>query len=53
MVFKGKFPVCSKIVIDNKSIEQISHYMYLGCNVSYEFENDIDNKISEDVWHDS
>ena len=33
------------IVIDNKSIEQINLYNYVG-NISYEGELDIDNKLN-------
>ena len=44
MVFKGWDPVRTKIVIDNKSIEQVNSFNYLG-NISYEKELDIDNKL--------
>jgi hypothetical protein len=30
MVFKGKFPIRTKIVIDNNILEQVSHLNYLG-----------------------
>jgi len=35
MAFKGRDPVRTKIVIDNKSIEQVNSFNYLG-NISYE-----------------
>ena len=35
MAFKGRDPVRTKIVIDNKTIEQVSSFNYLG-NISYE-----------------
>jgi len=37
-------PVRTKIVIDNKIIEQVNSFNYLG-NISYEKELDIDNKL--------
>jgi len=44
MAFKGRDPVRTKIVIDNKIIEQVNLFNYLG-NISYEGELDIDNKL--------
>ena len=46
MTFKGKIPIRSKIIIDNKIIGQISHNMYLRCDVHYEYGNDINSKIN-------
>jgi hypothetical protein len=45
MAFRGKEPTRSKIVISNKSTEQVTTFNYLGTLVSYE--NDIDSKISK------
>ena len=42
--FKGRNPVRTKIVIDNKIIQQVNSFNYLG-NISYETELDIDNKL--------
>ena len=44
MTFKGRDPVRTKIVIDNKIIEQVNSFNYLG-NISYEKEVDTDNKL--------
>jgi flagellin-specific chaperone FliS len=46
MSFKGKDPTRSKIVINNKIIEQVNIFNYLGNLVSYEKGKDIDNKIT-------
>jgi hypothetical protein len=46
MTFKGEDPVSSKIVIDNKIIEQANSFNNLGILISYEQEVDIDNKLS-------
>jgi len=45
MTFRGRDPVRTKIVIDNKIIEQVNLFNYLGNMVSYEKELDIDNKL--------
>jgi hypothetical protein len=45
MCFKGRDPVRTKIVIDNKMIKQVSSFNYLGSMISYEKELDIDNKL--------
>ena len=42
MAFKGRDPVRTKIVIDNKIIEQVNSFNYIG-NISYEKELEIDN----------
>ena len=36
MAFKGRDPVRTKIVIDNKIIEQVNSFNYLGNMISYE-----------------
>ena len=45
MAFKGRDPVRIKIVIDNKTIEQVNSFNYLGNMISYEKELDVDNKL--------
>lgn len=47
MAHRGKFPVRTKIIMDNQPLEQISHFEYLGCNISYEVDHDIENKINK------
>jgi hypothetical protein len=44
MAFRGREPVRTKTVIDNKITEQVNSFNYLG-NISYEKELDIDNKL--------
>ena len=46
MAFKGGDPVRTKIVIENKIIEQVNLFNYLGNMISYEGELDIGNKLS-------
>ena len=45
MAFKGRDPVRTKIAIDNKIIEQVNSFIYLGYMMFYEKELDIDNKL--------
>jgi hypothetical protein len=46
MAFKGRDPVRSNILIDNKIIEQVKSFNYLGNMISYERELHIDNKLN-------
>jgi len=45
MAVKGLDPVRTKIVVDNKTIEQVNLFNYLGNMIFYEKELDIDNKL--------
>ena len=47
MAHHGKFPTRSKIVIDNKLIERTNHFNYLGCDITYDRDKDIENKINK------
>jgi hypothetical protein len=47
MVFSGKDPVRSKICINNKTLEQVNTFNYLGYILSYEGEKDMPSKISQ------
>ena len=41
MAFLGKYPIRCEIIVDNKYLEQLKNCKYLGCEISYEYENDI------------
>jgi hypothetical protein len=43
MAYKGRDPVRTKIVIDNKIMEKVNSFNYLGNIISYEKELDSDN----------
>lgn len=45
--FHGKEPVRAKIIINSKPIEQVLHFNYLGCDISYNYDNDIDRKLNK------
>jgi hypothetical protein len=46
MAFEGKHPRRSKIVID-KIIEQVNHLNYLGCDVPYNYDADLQIKLNK------
>jgi len=46
MAFKGQDPVRTKIVIDNKIIEQVNLFNYLENMISYVGVLDIDKKLN-------
>jgi hypothetical protein len=45
MAFHGKQSVRTKIVIDNYALEQVTHFKCLECDVSYQYDNDVDVKL--------
>ncbi|KAK9877518.1 hypothetical protein WA026_018626 [Henosepilachna vigintioctopunctata] len=45
MAFKGKEPIRTKIIIENKCIEQVSHFTYLGCDITYDYDDDMVKKL--------
>ena len=45
MAFKGSVPIRSKIVLDDQVLEQISHFNYLGCDVTYLDNHEITNRV--------
>ena len=47
MAFKGKWPVRSKIVLNNCILEQVSKFKYLGCTLTYNKGVDIQEKIGK------
>lgn len=48
-VIKGKHSVRTKIIIDNQSIEQTSYLKDLGCDISYERDNNIEALIMKNL----
>jgi hypothetical protein len=46
MDFKGTEPIRSKIVNENRILEQVNTFTYLGCNISYQEDKDIHSKIT-------
>ena len=42
----GKFPTLSNIIIEGKVLEQISNFNYLGCDISFDVDKDIQNKVN-------
>jgi hypothetical protein len=50
MAFKGKFPIRTKIIIDNNILEQVSYFSYWGNEITYMQEKDIHNKLNKFMW---
>ena len=47
MAFQGRNPVRSKIIIEDSILEQVSHFQYLGCDITYKHDQDVDKKIQK------
>ena len=45
--FIGADHLRTKIIINNETLEQVSHFTYLGCSISYQFSNDVESKLAE------
>ena len=37
----------TKIIINDETLEQINQFTYLGCNISYQFSNDVEFKMTK------
>ena len=46
MAFLGSNPIRTKIVIEDQVLEQVSHFKYLGCDITYDEDKDIINKVN-------
>ena len=46
MAFSGSEPLRAKITIDDKPVEQVDNFRFLGCDISFRSEIDIDHKIT-------
>jgi len=44
MAFSRRDPARSKIIVDNKCLQQVRNFKYLGCKISYENGKDIQQK---------
>jgi hypothetical protein len=54
VAFKGKYQVKTKIVIKDKTLEQVNYFRYLGYDVTFLEETDTDakfKKIPKYMWH--
>jgi hypothetical protein len=47
MAFQGENHIRCKIVVNNRTIEQVSSFKYLGFNVSYCLKEDINMKLNK------
>jgi hypothetical protein len=42
--FCGKHQIRSKVILNNKTIEQVQSFNYLGCDISFNFDRDLNQK---------
>jgi hypothetical protein len=45
--FLGADHLRTKIIINDEKLEQVSQCTYLGCNISYQFSNDVESKLAK------
>ena len=44
--FVGTDHLRIKIIINDETLEQVSHFTYLGCSITYQFFNDVEFKLA-------
>ena len=44
--FVGTDHLRTKIIINDETLEQVSQFTYLGCNMSHQFSNDVEFKLA-------
>jgi hypothetical protein len=47
MTFNGKYPVRTKIVIEDKTLEQVNHFKYISYDATFLEETDTDANIKK------
>ena len=45
--FVGTGHLRTKIIINDETLEQVNQFTYLGCNISYQFFNDVEFKMAK------
>ena len=45
--FVGTDHLRTKIIINDKTLEQVSQFTYLSCSISYQFSNDVEFKLAK------
>jgi len=45
--FVGTYHLRTKIIINDKTLEQVRQFTYLGCSISYQFSNDVEFKLAK------
>jgi hypothetical protein len=47
LVSLGADHLRTKIIINDKTLEQVSQFTYLGCSISYQFSSDVESKLAK------
>jgi hypothetical protein len=45
MAFCGKYQIRSKIILNNKTTQQVQSFNYLGCDISFNYNRDLSQKV--------
>jgi len=45
--FAGTDHLRTKIIINDKTLEQVNQFTYLGCSISYQFSNEVESKLAK------
>jgi hypothetical protein len=45
--FVGSEHLRTKIIINDETLEQVSHFTYLGCSISNQFSNEVEIKLAK------
>jgi hypothetical protein len=45
--FIGTDHLRTKIIVKDETLEQVNQFTYLGCNISYQFPNDVESKLAK------
>jgi hypothetical protein len=47
MAVLGQYPVKSKIIVNNKCLYQVKNFKYLGCEISYGNEKNVQQTLAK------
>jgi hypothetical protein len=45
MAFRGKHPVRINIIVKDETLEQVSRFRFLGYDLSFDYDDDVKNKL--------
>jgi hypothetical protein len=45
--FIGTDHLRTKIIVKDETLEQVNQFIYLGCNIPYQFSNDVESKLAK------
>jgi hypothetical protein len=51
MAFRGKYKIRLKIILNNKTMEQVQNFNYLGLDISFGYDNDYSKRYTNFNMH--